>query len=181
MMNSTTDTMEEGLVDVLLPPPAEVVVEDTTPTNNTNVDVVNNTTDNNPSPTMNGTDPVLDVVEPVDNNVTTPDPTATTTTTESSTTPKCFEDRTELKYAVDSCWEGGKGHFSDPDTIIDQTYGATDILNDANEADCNDVKAKYGWPIGTWYVLVVCLHNTKGLVNQSCISCKQKQVCEGCN
>ena len=64
----------------------------------------------------------------------------------------CFKDRTELKYAVDSCWEGGKGHFSDPDTIIDQTYGETDILNDANDADCNDVKAKYGWPIGTWCV-----------------------------
>ena len=64
----------------------------------------------------------------------------------------CFKDRAELKYAVDSCWEGGKGHFSDPDTIIDQTYGETDILNEANEADCNDVKAKYGWPIGTWCV-----------------------------
>ena len=156
-MNSTTDTVE-GLVDVVLPPSAEAVVEDTTPTNNTNV-VVNNTTDDLlplPSPTMNDTDPVLDaVVEPINNNITTPDD-PTTTTTE-STTPKCFEDRTELKYAVDSCWEGGKGHFSDPDTIIDQTYGATDILNDANEADCNDVKAKYGWPIGTWYVLAVCL------------------------
>ena len=69
----------------------------------------------------------------------------------------CFKDRTELKFAVDSCWEGGKGAFSDPGSIVDQTYGATDILNDANEADCNDVKAKYGWPIGTWYVLAVCL------------------------
>ena len=157
MMNSTTDTME-GVVDVVLPP----TVEDTTPTLldslNTNLDVVNNTTDDLlplPSPTtMNDTDPVLDVVEPINDNIT-PDPTATTTTTESSATPKCFEDRTELKFAVDSCWEGGKGHFSDPDTIIDQTYGATDVLNDANEADCNDVKAKYGWPIGIWYVLAV--------------------------
>ena len=156
MMNSTTDTME-GVVDVVLPP----TVEDTTPTLldslNTNLDVVNNTTDDLlplPSPTINDTNPVLGVVEPINNNITTPDPTATTTTTE-NTTPKCFEDRTELKFAVDSCWEGGKGHFSDPDTIIDQTYGATDVLNDANEADCNDVKAKYGWPIGTWYVLAV--------------------------
>ena len=151
MMNSTTDAME-GLVDVVQPPTEAVVVEeDTTPTNNTNLDVVPL-----PSPTMNDTDPVLDVVEPINDNIT-PDPTATTTTTESSTTPKCFKDRTELKYAVDSCWEGGKGAFSDPGSIVDQTYGATDILNDANEADCNDVKAKYGWPIGTWYVLAVCL------------------------
>jgi len=159
-MNSTTDTVE-GLVDAVLPP----TVEDTTPTNNTNPDViVNNTTDGLlplPSPTMNDTNPVLDaVVEPINNDVTTPDDpttTTTTTTTTESSAPKCFKDRTELKYAVDSCWEGGKGHFSDPDTIKDQTYGATDILNDANEADCNDVKAKYGWPIGTWYVLAVCL------------------------
>ena len=147
MMNSTTDTME-GLVDVVQPPTEAVVVEDTTPTNNTNPDViVNNTTP------MNDTDPVLDaVVEPINNDVTTPDDPTT-----SAQGGACFKDRTELKYAVDSCWEGGKGHFSDPDTIIDQTYGETDILNDANEADCNDVKAKYGWPIGTWYVLAVCL------------------------
>ena len=59
----------------------------------------------------------------------------------------CFKDRAELKYAVDSCWEGGKGHFSD------DLHGGTELENDANEADCNAVKVKYGWPIGTWYVV----------------------------
>ena len=59
----------------------------------------------------------------------------------------CFKDRAELKYAVDSCWEGGKGHFSD------DLHGGTELENDANEADCDAVKVKYGWPIGTWYVI----------------------------
>ena len=53
----------------------------------------------------------------------------------------CFKDRTELKWAIDSCWEGGKGHPSD--------YG-TELENDTNEEDCNLVKDTYGWPIGTW-------------------------------
>ena len=59
------------------------------------------------------------------------------------TAQKCFKERDELKYAVDSCWEGGKGHESN--------YG-TELENDANEEDCNKVKEEYGWPIGTWCV-----------------------------
>ena len=44
---------------------------------------------------------------------------------------KCFKTRDELKYAVDSCWEGGKGHESN--------YG-TELENDANEEDCEIAK-----------------------------------------
>jgi len=66
----------------------------------------------------------------------------------------CFKDRAELKYAVDSCWEGGKGHFSD------DLHGGTELENDANEADCNAVKVKYGWPIGTWYVVSIICSNS---------------------
>ena len=56
---------------------------------------------------------------------------------------KCFEDRDELKYAIDSCFEGGEDCVS--------SYG-TSILNDANDEDCDWVKETYGWPMNTWCV-----------------------------
>lgn len=59
----------------------------------------------------------------------------------SSSNFKCFEDRDELKNAIDSCFKGGEGAVSN--------YGTT-VQISANERDCSNVKAKYGWPINGW-------------------------------
>lgn len=56
---------------------------------------------------------------------------------------KCFEDRDELKNAIDSCFEGGEGAVSD--------YG-TKVSVSANDEDCARVKAVYGWPMNIWCV-----------------------------
>ena len=53
---------------------------------------------------------------------------------------KCFEDRDELKRAIDHCYEGD-----------DQSTGAT--IADYNPDRCeNQVKTTYGWPMNTWCV-----------------------------
>jgi len=54
---------------------------------------------------------------------------------------KCFQERDELKDAIDSCFKGGEGAVSE--------YGTT-VKISANEEDCNKVKATYGWPMNGW-------------------------------
>lgn len=54
---------------------------------------------------------------------------------------KCFENRNELKYAIDTCFHGGEGAVSD--------YG-TKVEISANEADCEHTKTIYGWPMNEW-------------------------------
>ena len=54
---------------------------------------------------------------------------------------KCFQERDELKDAIDSCFKGGEGAVSE--------YGTT-VKISANEKDCNNVKATYGWPMNGW-------------------------------
>jgi len=54
---------------------------------------------------------------------------------------KCFKERDELKDAIDSCFKGGEGAVSE--------YGTT-VKISANEEDCNNVKATYGWPMNGW-------------------------------
>ena len=54
---------------------------------------------------------------------------------------KCFKERDELKDAIDSCFKGGEGAVSE--------YGTT-VKISANEEDCINVKATYGWPMNGW-------------------------------
>ena len=54
---------------------------------------------------------------------------------------KCFQNRNELKYAIDTCFHGGEGAVSD--------YG-TKVEISANEADCEHTKTIYGWPMNEW-------------------------------
>ena len=55
-------------------------------------------------------------------------------------TGTCFEDRDELKYAIDVCFEGGVG---DRDC---HTQTETD------EVECVKAKETYGWPMNDWCV-----------------------------